>query len=235
LKRLELDEIYLLAESKGLSADLFQDYTGYEFYESDGALGFKSPDFAANEKPIFSDLVQHLNNFSKQFNTRGLKKEPLAKAVGGKKTSEIIDSTCGMGQDSMYFLALGHHVMAWERQPLVFLMQKVLVDILKELDPRFSKFSISFGDSSKIVTNCSVIYFDPMYSQHNEKALPNKQMRIFRELVGSDTDELMVAKYLQASTKRLVIKRPIKAVFLIDPPDLSYKGKSTRYDVYLNH
>ena len=75
--------------------------------------------------------------------------------------------------------------------------------------------ALNFNISDEII---NVIYFDPMYSEKNEKALPKKEMRIFREVVGVDLDAESTAKSLLKMSKRLVIKRSIKAKPILDNP-----------------
>jgi 16S rRNA (guanine1516-N2)-methyltransferase len=73
-----------------------------------------------------------------------------------------------------------------------------------------------------------------MFEDANEKALPKKEMRIFRSVVGSDEDALSVFNMARAlKPKRLVIKRPRLSIPLMENPNISFKGKATRYDVYL--
>ena len=79
-----------------------------------------------------------------------------------------------------------------------------------------------------------MIYLDPMYPASNKSALNKKSMRILRQLVGNDDDaatlldiSLLRAKY------RVVVKRPRHATTLNEQePDIVYRGKSSRFDVY---
>jgi 16S rRNA (guanine1516-N2)-methyltransferase len=73
-----------------------------------------------------------------------------------------------------------------------------------------------------------------MFEDSNEKTLPKKEMRIFREFVGSDQDALRVFEQArQLKPKRLVVKRPRLSVVLGEKPNIEFMGKATRYDVYL--
>ena len=79
------------------------------------------------------------------------------------------------------------------------------------------------------------VYFDPMFEDANDKASPKKEMRIFRNLVGSDEDAIKVLeKAMDLGPKRLVVKRPRLSQELGKKPSVQYIGKSTRYDVYFS-
>jgi 16S rRNA (guanine1516-N2)-methyltransferase len=217
-----------------MDPQLLQKYHDYQFFYQNGELAFKSPDFNDNENPICSTIDLHYTKFMQQFKRVGHKREPLSRSLGSKRPEIITDATFGMGGDSMYFLAMGLEVIAFEREPLIFLMHKLKIDYLSGHNKAYNRINLKLG-SCLNTENVELIYFDPMYSDHNEKALPGKNMRIFRSLIGSDADSEEVATQLRSKCYKLVIKRPIKAPLLLSTPTNSFKGKSTRYDVYLNH
>ena len=80
-----------------------------------------------------------------------------------------------------------------------------------------------------------VIYLDPMYPTRTKSALGKKELRILRQIVGEDLDAgelLQVA--LKTARKRVVVKRPRLAPPIPGPePNLVFKGKTSRFDVYL--
>ena len=80
-----------------------------------------------------------------------------------------------------------------------------------------------------------VIYLDPMYPEHGTNALPHKEMRWLRELVGEDTDaDALLAPALLLARKRVVVKRPLKAPDLAGvAPHHRHRGRAVRFDVYL--
>ena len=61
-----------------------------------------------------------------------------------------------------------------------------------------------------------VVYLDPMYPHKQKSALVKKEMRVFQHLVGADldADELLLPA-LQLAKKRVVVKRPDYAEFLL--------------------
>ena len=81
-----------------------------------------------------------------------------------------------------------------------------------------------------------VVYLDPMYPQKKKSALPKKELRLCRSLVGDDTDSMdLFAAACRAAGRRVVVKRPPKSPPLAPNPDLRFGGKLARYDVYFPH
>ena len=80
-----------------------------------------------------------------------------------------------------------------------------------------------------------VIYIDPMYPHSNKSALVKKEMRILRQVVGDDHNNAeLLTIALQHASYRIVVKRPIHAPTLTElTPDFDYKGKKSRFDIYL--
>ena len=198
-----------------------------EFVIENDFLKMKSEEL----NPIFVDYESLIVKFKNQFKKKGLKKEPLATAIGSK-CETVIDATCGMAKDTCYFISMGKKVIAYERNPIVVLLLKQNLNIAQRKRRLNIPLTIINGECEEFGEN-AVVYFDPMYEETNKKALPQKNMRIFRSLVGVDDDAMEFAMKLKASSSRLIIKRPIKSAPLIERPSFSTKGKSTRYDVYL--
>jgi 16S rRNA (guanine1516-N2)-methyltransferase len=75
-----------------------------------------------------------------------------------------------------------------------------------------------------------------MHPPRHNTALVKKEMRVLRELVGADPDqvELMEAA-LENATKRVVLKWPLRAEPMpgIRKPSHQIMGKNTRYDVFM--
>jgi 16S rRNA (guanine1516-N2)-methyltransferase len=60
-------------------------------------------------------------------------------------------------------------------------------------------------------------------------------MRILRMLVGGDEDSGKLLRIARAvATKRVVVKRHLRAPALADDVTVSYPGRTVRYDVYVN-
>jgi 16S rRNA (guanine1516-N2)-methyltransferase len=181
---------------------------------------------------VFTNVESVLDYHTKFFFKNSIYKEPLAKALGLKKGEAkpvVLDATAGMLVDSLLIHSFGCKVIAFERNPIAAILG---LNTLK-----MSNINIDFYYESAInFEGCvDVIYFDPMYGEEkNSKTLPKKEMRIFRKVVGNDKDADTIAKKLKTKSRRLVIKRSVKASPILENPSMQITGKSTRYDVYLN-
>ena len=184
------------------------------------------------------DFVKQWHHLQGQNHT--IKNQPLARALGLKKRTVkiVLDATCGTGRDSLLILSFGIFVWAYERNPFV---AKLIWEALEEAkrDPALKRvlmerFSFHQEDCRNSRQDFfDAIYYDPMY-QKKGKALPRKEMQIFRDILKNDKDDKEeFFKWSMKRTRRLVVKRPLKGHILFDRPDITYKGKSTRYDVYL--
>tara|TARA_Y100000385_G_C12917211_1_gene560915 strand:+ start:176 stop:916 length:741 start_codon:yes stop_codon:yes gene_type:complete len=181
--------------------------------------------------PVSIDASSRLDYHKKHFYKKSLYKEPLARALGFKKGIDkpyVLDATAGMMGDSILMLAMGARVDICERNPIAAALCANTIKNNK-LD-----IQLYFGSATDFDLKPDVIYFDPMYSQKNDKTKPKKEMQIFRDVVGVDLDAKETATVLLKQSQRLVIKRSIKADPLIDNPSMTISGKSTSYDVYLN-
>jgi 16S rRNA (guanine1516-N2)-methyltransferase len=79
-----------------------------------------------------------------------------------------------------------------------------------------------------------VVYLDPMYAPRGKTALPKKEMRILRRLVGDDPDAAtLLATARRTARHRTVVKRTPRAQPLAPNPSIRYGSKLVRYDVYL--
>lgn len=165
-----------------------------------------------------------------------LSKEPLAKALGikGETKPFVWDTTCGTGKDSLLINYFGAKLKSFERNPAIYLL-------LTDAKRRFPlDFDILFADASRLkiseIDRPDVIYYDPMYPEKigsKKSALPRKEMRIFKEVVGEDFDSKDFLEWaLKTARERVVVKRSLSAPPIKENPTASYEGKSTRYDMY---
>jgi 16S rRNA (guanine1516-N2)-methyltransferase len=165
-------------------------------------------------------------------------KEPLARALGikGNVKPIIWDTTCGTGKDSLLIHYFGGNLKSFERHPAVYLL-------LEDAKRRYPlNFEIEFADPLRLYKNVpesdrpDVIYYDPMFPEKigsKKSALPRKEMRIFKEIVGEDLDSREFLEWaLSVAKERVVVKRSLAAVPIKENPTASYSGKSTRYDMY---
>ncbi|MBA2403456.1 MAG: class I SAM-dependent methyltransferase [Bdellovibrionales bacterium] len=190
------------------------------------------------ENPITIQIDQELNRHEEFFKRSSIVKELLARAVGVKSgvRPKILDLTGGFLGDTLLFLSFGCEVITVERHPMVArLIQSALANAKH---PALSRLTFIPQDAATYLKENplpDVVFFDPMFEDANEKALPKKEMRIFRSFIGQDQDALSVFNLIRAlNPKRLVIKRPRLSASLGMAPSLKIEGKATRYDVYFS-
>jgi 16S rRNA (guanine1516-N2)-methyltransferase len=176
----------------------------------------------------------------------GGKGQMIAKAVGIKAgvRPQVLDVTAGLGKDAFVLATLGCEMTLVERSPAVF---AVLRDGLSRAgtDPEVAEItarmslhranSIEWMQQQLAAGNrFQVVYVDPMFPHSDKSALVKKEMRVFRPVVGDDTDaEQLLDTALQLAENRVVVKRPRKAPTIgARVPSFQLEGKSSRYDIY---
>lgn len=204
------------------------DEENWQFIIENERLKFIYKDY----KPIFIDILNILESHRIYFYKNSFYKEPLAKALGlkkGKSRPSVLDATAGFMGDTLLMSNFDlKSLTCMERYPIA---QCLIMDALTVSDIPIDFDPINSADTNMTFDVC---FFDPMYSEKNKKTAPKKEMLMFREIIGEDLDSIEVAKHLlNISRERLVIKRSVKAGYLLETPSHSINGKSTRYDVYL--
>lgn len=206
--------------------------------DTESVISFDSKVYMHSESGDFTldwvkDFIAHKKkNYS-------LKNEPLAKSLGVTNTQiehRVVDCTLGTGKDAILLLSFGLHILAFERNPHVFILA---LDALRrarkdtEHAAHFERLNVAFGQAidANIQSDYQTAYFDPMYPQKKKKALPRKEMQVFKEIVGEDADITDVFESLRSKFRRVVLKRPLKSD-LLGTGAVSFKGKTTRYDRY---
>jgi len=168
----------------------------------------------------------------------------LAKAVGFKfnKNRTIIDATAGLGYDAFILASLGANVTLIERSEKIYDLLKAAISEAKlyggEISNIVNRMNLLFGDSKDILPNIApeVILIDTMYKDRKKSALVKNDMRLVREVVGSDSDYVeLINVALNNASKRVVIKQPRYAETLDNIKGCSHQilGKTIRYDVYV--
>jgi 16S rRNA (guanine1516-N2)-methyltransferase len=179
-----------------------------------------------------------------RFRFGGGRGQALPKAVGmrGGRTPTVVDATAGLGRDAFLLASLGAEVTLIERSPE---MHRLLAEGLErarksggDVADVINRMTLLHGDARDLLATLSpeVVLVDPMHPARKKSALVKNEMRLIREIVGTDEDsvELMTAALATAS-KRVVLKWPLRA----DPMEgicaASHQiaGKSTRYDVFM--
>jgi len=180
---------------------------------------------------LFFDFKEQIDYHRKK--NYSLSKEPLAKALGltVKRDRIVWDVTCGTAKDALLIYSFGAKVVAFERHPIIYFL---LLDA-KERFPVNIQFI--YGDSSQInltqLSRPDTIYYDPMYPEKKKSALPRKEMQIFKEIVGPDTDSESYLEFARTiALDRVVVKRSLQAPQIKADINAVYEGKTTRYDMY---
>ncbi|KAB7622971.1 class I SAM-dependent methyltransferase [Alkalilimnicola sp. S0819] len=174
------------------------------------------------------------------------RKEAIARAVGLHRQPglDIVDATAGLGRDALVLAALGARLRMLERSPIIAaLLEDALGRAagLAELAEIAARMSLQAVDAVAWLTALpaaerpQVVYLDPMYPGEKGSAAAKKDMQLFRELLGPETDPApLLAAALGCARRRVVVKRPRKAPPVSGPaPSHAIEGRSTRFDVYM--
>ena len=179
-----------------------------------------------------------------RFRFGGGRGQSLPKAVGmkGGHTPTIVDATAGLGGDAFLLASLGGEITLIERSVEV---HKVLKEGMKraqdaggEVAEVIGRMTLLLGDAKDLLPSLcpDVVMVDPMHPPRKKLALVKSQMRLIREIVGEDPDQIDLVKVaLQTARKRVVLKWPRRADTLDGIPPYSHQiiGKTTRYDVFM--
>ena len=171
--------------------------------------------------------------------------QALLKAIGFKKGAPlptVVDATAGLGRDAFLMASHGATVTLIERSPV---MHAALSDAMTRAMAAggiyadiIARMTLLHGDSITLLPTltCDAVLVDPMHPPRGKSALVKKEMRILREVVGEDTDQVaLMQAALGSGAKRVVLKWPQGAPPMagIRAPSHSIDGKSTRYDVFM--
>jgi len=179
-----------------------------------------------------------------RFRTEGGRGNSLAKACGFRRGAlpSVIDATAGLGRDAFLLAGLGAQVTLIERSAPVYAALVEGLARARSSGPQAAavaeRMTLLHGDSRVLLAEVTadVVLVDPMHPPRGNTALVKQDMRILRELVGSDPDalELMQAA-LRCARKRVVLKWPLRAALMpgLGPPSHQISGKTTRYDVFV--
>ena len=164
------------------------------------------------------------------------RRQPIARAVGLKRgRPTVVDATAGLGRDTMVLAFLGCAVTAVERSPILGVMlrdgleraaqeaegQGELERVLR------NRIRLIIGDAREVLTQLpaqeapEVVYLDPMFPPKKKTALPKKEMRVLRRLVGDDPDAGMLLETARRVARaRVVVKRTPHAPLLAPAPTM---------------
>ncbi len=166
--------------------------------------------------------------------------ELLKKALGLKKILKpsILDATAGLGRDGFLMAHFEAKITLLENNPTIFLLLLNGYKRYQKENTSFVTMKIYFQNANTFLTTSpdfDIIYLDPMFTGRNKAALAKKEMQILQDITQTDQNpsELLTLS-LKKARKRVVVKRHIHLPPLGEmKPDLIYRGKTVRFDVYL--
>jgi len=169
----------------------------------------------------------------------------LLKACNNKQRNirTLLDLTGGWGLDSFILAQHGKQVTMLEQNRL---LHSVISHSLKNASQHShtaaaaSRIELVLANSANFLRTLDLsrrfdcIYLDPMFPQHKSGAKPGKEMQILQKLTANLDIEDCFEMALSSASKRVVVKRPAKSPALTGrKPDITYREKSIRFDVYV--
>lgn len=196
-----------------------------------------------DRRPIYVDFLHGVMKYRRLHG--GGQRQLIARACAVKKSfkPKVVDLTAGLGRDAYVLACLGCKVIMIERSKVIAaLLEDGLVRL--QADPMLSKeIDLTFyeGDARQWLQTLDeharpdIIYLDPMFPLQKKSAKIKKEMQYLQAILGMEDDsEQLLHMSLALAKKRIVVKRPRLAKPIANKlPDISYKGQSTRFDVYL--
>ncbi len=195
---------------------------------------------ALTSKPFVIDFSHP--KFKSRLQAHSVRSELLIKAIGGSRHKTLLDTTAGLGRDSLLMATMVERIVLLERHPDMY---RLLADALKRCEhdqhliPLLQKITLRPQCAFDFLRTHTedkfdVIYCDPMFPERKKSALTKKESQILQTIVGSDADShQLVALALEHAQSRVVVKRPMASETLIRKPDIQYKARAHRFDVYL--
>lgn len=170
--------------------------------------------------------------------------QTLLKACSNKRHSihKILDLTAGWGIDGFILAQHGKQVTMLEQNPLIHsVVSRSLLNASKisRTKAAAQRIVLELGNSIDYLQTldrdkCDCIYLDPMFPEHKSNAKPGKEMQLLQKLTENLDIEACFELALQKAGNRVVVKRPARATSISSlKPDLSYREKTIRFDIYL--
>ncbi len=172
----------------------------------------------------------------------GLRRQSLLKAAGVKADflPTVLDATAGLGRDAYLLARAGCQVMMLERSSLMYVLLLDGMDrgaaLAEEEAAAVKRLSLEHTDfmtADLADRQFDVVYLDPMFPEAKQRALVKKELQLLKELLGFQDGKGMLERARAFAGRRVVVKRGSKSPWLDDiKPELSFSGRSSRYDVY---
>ncbi|WP_404406074.1 class I SAM-dependent methyltransferase [Pelagibacterium halotolerans] len=172
------------------------------------------------------------------------RKQALPRAVGMARGANpfVVDATAGMGRDAFLLASLGATVTMIERSPVVHAALARALEAARGAGEDYAqvvgRMRLLHGDAKDLLETLApeVVLVDPMHPPRVKSALVKKEMRILRDIVGTDPDAgALMDAALSSGARRVVLKWPLRASPLpgLRKPSHQIVGKTTRYDVFV--
>ena len=173
--------------------------------------------------------------------------QALVKACNNKQHSikKLLDLTGGWGVDSFILAHHGLRVTMLEQNELVYNISAHSLNcarLIRSTSAAANRIelihtsSVDFLLGNDHATSFDCIYLDPMFPDHKSTAKPAKDMQILQHLTDNKNIEECFELALQKARKRVVVKQPAKSRPISSlVPDLVYREKTIRFDVYLTN
>ena len=221
-----------------------------KYYLHYGALGLSLRCHSSlKQGPIYCNFDSKQIIYRRKYG--GGNGQALAKAVGvtNECKPKVLDLTAGLGIDSFILATLGCKILMLERNPIVYEllcdglaraseMTSDTVDLAHITERLKLKKIDAYDYLAKLApeNKFDIIYLDPMFDLPAKVAKAKKEMHALQNLVGADSDASKVLKKAMRHARyRTVVKRSNKSPGLTNQkPDVVLRGKSTRYDIYIN-
>ncbi|MDJ0779311.1 MAG: class I SAM-dependent methyltransferase [Gammaproteobacteria bacterium] len=153
----------------------------------------------------------------------------------------VLDATAGWGGDSLTLAAHGLTVTMLERQRQIHdVLQLALATLATSGQTELvSRLRLQRGDAYQFLVEQAervfdCIYLDPMFPARSSGAKPGKSMQILQAITTNFDIERFFELALTRARYRVVVKRPARAPRLDSRvPDIVYREKTVRFDVYL--
>ncbi len=213
----------------------------YEFGLDELTDGIRVTWSSPDETLSFDHSYSRANNFKRI----SAKNQALLKACSNRQGNihTILDLTGGWGIDSFTLAFHGKQVTLLEQSQQVYsVLSKSLVCALNQKHTsnaarQIKSLNINSLDYLSALENHSYydcIYLDPMFPVHKSTAKPGKEMQILQKLASNIDINACFEVALTRARNRVVVKRPAKADSISDrKPDMAYREKTIRFDVYL--
>lgn len=171
--------------------------------------------------------------------------QALIRACNNKQRGirRVLDLTAGWGADALTLARHGQQVTLVEHNPLLVSILEYSHALLAALPAEAEtarRIAIRHANAATLLAapgaarDYDCIYLDPMFPAHKSGAKPAKEMQILQAITANAEIEICFELALEKALKRVVVKRPAKAPALAArQPDLVYREKTIRFDVYL--